>query len=136
PAMRSAACSTRAPPRRRRAPPARTTASAPTRRARRRAAAAPAAPAPVASGRASGPTWWVAAVPNTQIGRNLTIFAFFAVLSISGLIWLAIGTGQRFGPLPPQYILSFSVRDADGLAEGSDVRIAGIQVGKVNKITT
>jgi virulence factor Mce-like protein len=78
----------------------------------------------------------VVAVPNTRIGQNLTIVAFFAVLSISGLLWMAINTGQRIGPLPPQFIITFNVQDADGLVNGSDVRIAGVQVGKVNKVTT
>jgi virulence factor Mce-like protein len=78
----------------------------------------------------------VAVVPSTRIGQNLVIFLFFALLSVSGLLWLAINTGQRFGPLPPQYILNFEVRDAAGLVEGSDVRIAGVLVGKVRMITT
>lgn len=88
------------------------------------------------SGTASGPASWVAPVPSTRIGQNLVIFLFFGLLSISGLLWLAINTGQRFGPLPPQYILNFEVRDAAGLVEGSDVRIAGVLVGKVRTITT
>ena len=41
-----------------------------------------------------------------------------------------------FGPLPPLYRVSFNVRDADALAEGADVRIAGIPVGRVLKVDT
>ncbi|MEA2646111.1 MAG: phospholipid/cholesterol/gamma-HCH transport system substrate-binding protein [Chloroflexota bacterium] len=75
-------------------------------------------------------------MPSTHIGRNLFYFAIFAVFSLSGLLWMAINTGQRIGPLPPQFLVSFDVRDADGLVEGSEVRIAGVQVGKVNTVTT
>lgn len=75
-------------------------------------------------------------MPSNRIGQNLVIVAFFAVLSLSGLLFMAINTGQRIGPLPPQFIVTFNVRDADGLVEGSDVRIAGVLVGKVNTIVT
>ncbi len=75
-------------------------------------------------------------VPSTNIRQNATIIAFFALLSISGILFMAINTGQRFGPLPPQYRVSFNVKDADGLVEGSDVRIAGVPVGKVMAIQT
>ena len=75
-------------------------------------------------------------MPSTRIKQNLTILAIFTVFSLSGLLWLAINTGQRFGPLPPVYTVSFSVKDADGLVEGDDVRIAGIPVGKVLAVTT
>ncbi len=75
-------------------------------------------------------------MPSQRIRQNIIIVAFFALLSVSGLLFMAINTGQRFGPLPPQFIVTFNVQDADGLVEGSDVRIAGLPVGKVNKITT
>jgi virulence factor Mce-like protein len=75
-------------------------------------------------------------MPSTRVGQNLTIVAFFALLSLSGLLWLAINTGQRFGPLPPAYHIAFDVRDADALVDGDDVRIAGIPVGKVLEVRT
>src|SRR5438094_10232037 len=75
-------------------------------------------------------------MPSTKVGQNLTIFLFFTLLSVSGLLWLAINTGQRFGPLPPEHRVAFVVSDADGLTEGNDVRVAGIQVGKVLSIQT
>jgi virulence factor Mce-like protein len=75
-------------------------------------------------------------MPSTQIRQNATIILFFALISISGLLFMAINTGQRFGPLPPQYRVSFDVKDAAGLVEGSDVRIAGIPVGKVRSVQT
>ena len=75
-------------------------------------------------------------MPSTRIKQNLTFIAIFTVVSLSGLLWLAINTGQRFGPLPPAYRVSFEVRDADGLVEGDDVRIAGIPVGKVLTVVT
>src|SRR5258708_8994422 len=78
----------------------------------------------------------VAGMPRTNIRQNATIIAFFALLSISGILFMAINTGQRFCPLPPQYRVSFSVKDAAGLVEGSDVRIAGVPVGKVMAIQT
>ena len=78
----------------------------------------------------------MAAVPSTQIRQNATIILFFALLSVSGLLFMAINTGQRFGPLPPQYRVSFEARDAAGLVAGSDVRIAGIPVGKVTAVET
>jgi virulence factor Mce-like protein len=78
----------------------------------------------------------VADVPSTRIRENGIIIAFFALLSISGLLFMAINTGQRFGPLPPQYRVNFQVKDAAGLVEGSDVRIAGIPVGKVTSVQT
>ena len=75
-------------------------------------------------------------MPSTRIKQNFTVILFFALISISGLLLMAINTGQRFGPLPPNYIIYFPVKDADGLVEGSDVRIAGIPVGKVLLVTT
>jgi len=74
-------------------------------------------------------------MPSTRVGQNLAIVAVFAVLSIAGLLFMAVNTGQRLGPLPAQYQLAFTVADADGLPEGGDVRIAGIQVGKVTSVT-
>jgi virulence factor Mce-like protein len=78
----------------------------------------------------------VVAMPSTRIRQNATLILFFALFSVSGLLFMAINTGQRFGPLPPQYRISFNVKDADGLVEGSDVRIAGIPVGKVTSVQT
>jgi virulence factor Mce-like protein len=75
-------------------------------------------------------------MPSTRIRQNATVILAFALISISGLLFLALNTGQRFGPLPPQYRVSFDVKDADGLVEGSDVRIAGIPVGKVLAVMT
>jgi virulence factor Mce-like protein len=75
-------------------------------------------------------------MPSTRIRENGIIILFFALLSVSGLLFIAINTGQRFGPLPPQYRVSFNVKDADGLVEASDVRIAGIPVGKVVAVET
>ncbi|MGI8609600.1 MAG: MlaD family protein [Candidatus Dormibacteria bacterium] len=75
-------------------------------------------------------------MPSTSVKRNLVILTIFTVFSLSGLLWLAINTGQRFGPLPPAYNVGFTVRDADGLVEGDDVRIAGIPVGKVLLVQT
>jgi virulence factor Mce-like protein len=75
-------------------------------------------------------------MPSTRIKQNLFFIAIFTVISLSGLLWLAINTGQRFGPLPPAYNVSFTVQDADGLVEGDDVRIAGIPVGKVLTVRT
>src|ERR1700716_1265342 len=73
---------------------------------------------------------------STHVRQNATIILFFALLSISSLLFMAINTGQRFGPLPPQYRMAFEVKDADGLVEGSDVRIGGVPVGKVMAVTT
>jgi phospholipid/cholesterol/gamma-HCH transport system substrate-binding protein len=70
-------------------------------------------------------------MPSTRVKQNLIILSFFAALSLTGLVYMAINTGQRIGPLPPQFRLSFAVKDADGIAEGSDVRVAGIQIGRV-----
>ena len=75
-------------------------------------------------------------MPSTRVRQNATLILFFALLSISSLLFMAINTGQRFGPLPPQYRVAFEVRDADGLVEGSDVRIAGVPVGKVMAVAT
>jgi virulence factor Mce-like protein len=75
-------------------------------------------------------------MPSTRIRENAIIILFFALLSVSGMLFIAINTGQRFGPLPPQYRVSFDVKDADALVEASDVRIAGIPVGKVVGVET
>ncbi|GAC1575300.1 MAG: hypothetical protein NVS3B24_03790 [Candidatus Dormibacteria bacterium] len=75
-------------------------------------------------------------MPSTRIRQNIIFISIFTVVSLSGLLWLAINTGQRFGPLPPAYRVSFGVRDADGLVDGDDVRIAGIPVGKVLLVQT
>ena len=78
----------------------------------------------------------MADVPSTSIRQNAMIMVFFAMVSLGGLLFLAINTGQRFGPLPPVYKVSFAVKDADGLVEGADVRIAGVSVGKVMSMQT
>jgi virulence factor Mce-like protein len=70
-------------------------------------------------------------VPSTRVRENATIILFFALLSISGIPFMAVNLGQRIGPLPPLYRVSFEVKDADGILDGSDVRIAGVLVGKV-----
>ena len=93
-------------------------------------------PAAAASSRTSGPTSWVVAVPSQRLVQNFIVILFFALLSVSGLLFMSVNTGQRFGPLPPQFILTFNVKDADGLVQGSEVRVAGVHVGIVNKITT
>src|ERR1700737_3502230 len=75
-------------------------------------------------------------MPSTRVRENGILLAFFALISISGLLFIAINTGQRFGPLPPEYRISFEGKDADALVEASDVRIAGIPVGKVRAVET
>ena len=75
-------------------------------------------------------------MPSTRIKQNIIFISIFTVISLSGLLYLAIITGQRFGPLPQAYRVSFEVRDADGLVNGDDVRIAGIPVGKVLTVAT
>src|SRR3981081_137034 len=75
-------------------------------------------------------------MPSTHVRQNATIILFFALLSVSAMLFMAINTGQRFGPLPPQYRVAFEVKDADGLVEGSEVRIAGVPVGKVMAVAT
>src|SRR5258708_15608982 len=95
-----------------------------------------AAPGVATSSSSCGAASSVTDVPSTNIRQNATIIAFFALLSISGILFMAINSGQRFGPLPPQYRVSFNVKEADGLVEGSDVRIAGVPVGKVMAIQT
>lgn len=75
-------------------------------------------------------------MPSTRVRQNLIIIGIFAAVVLFGLVYIAINTGQRIGPLPPQQRVSFSVRDADGLPEGADVRIAGVGVGKVIRVYT
>ena len=75
-------------------------------------------------------------MPSTRVRQNVIIVAAFAVLSLAGLVYMAINTGQRVGPLPPQHRISFQVRDADGIPEGGEVRIAGIQIGKVLQVVS
>ena len=73
-------------------------------------------------------------MPSTRILQNALVVGAFAAFCIAGMFFMATSTGQRYGPLPIEYNVAFDVKDADGLPEGGDVRIAGIPVGKVEAV--
>jgi len=68
-----------------------------------------------------------------NIIRNAVMIAVFAAVCIFGMEFLAINIGQP-NPLTSDYTVHAVFSDADGIPTAADVRVAGVQVGKVTAI--
>jgi virulence factor Mce-like protein len=66
---------------------------------------------------------------------NGAIIAGFALLCIVGIEFLAVNIGQPV-PFAQNYTLHAAFSDADGLPNAADVRVSGVDVGKVTDVST
>lgn len=69
-----------------------------------------------------------------RVIRNAIYVALFAVVCILGMEFLAVNIGQP-NPLSADYTVHAVFTDADGVPTAADVRVAGVQVGKVTAIS-
>ena len=65
---------------------------------------------------------------------NAVLVAAFAVLCVVGMEFLAVNIGQP-NPLSADYTVHAVFTDADGVPTAADVRVAGVQVGKVTSVS-
>ena len=65
---------------------------------------------------------------------NAIIIGLFALLCVAGMEFLAVNIGQGV-PLTSLYNVHAVFADADGLPTAADVRVAGVDVGKVIDVT-
>lgn len=70
----------------------------------------------------------------SRIVFNAIAVALFAVVCLIGMEFLAINIGQP-NPLSSDYLVHAVFNDADGIPTAADVRVAGVQVGKVTAIS-
>jgi phospholipid/cholesterol/gamma-HCH transport system substrate-binding protein len=68
-----------------------------------------------------------------RILRNAIMVALFAVICVVGMEFLAVNIGQP-NPLSSDYEVHAVFTDADGVPTAADVRVAGVQVGKVTAV--
>jgi len=66
--------------------------------------------------------------------RNLAYVTGFALLCLSGLVYLAVNIGLRY-PGETGYALSAVFKDASGVVPQDEVRIAGVKVGSVLSVS-
>jgi len=69
-----------------------------------------------------------------RVLRNAIYVALFAVACILGMEFLAVNIGQP-NPLSSDYTVHAVFTDADGVPTAADVRVAGVQVGKVTAVS-
>lgn len=69
-----------------------------------------------------------------RVLRNAIYVTLFAVLCIVGMEFLAVNIGQP-NPLSSDYTVHAVFTDADGVPTAADVRVAGVQVGKVTAVS-
>jgi phospholipid/cholesterol/gamma-HCH transport system substrate-binding protein len=70
-----------------------------------------------------------------QVGLNELRVGIFVLVSIIILIFLILNASGDINPFTRKLHLKARFVDANGLREGSQVRLAGVRVGKVDKIT-
>lgn len=70
----------------------------------------------------------------SRILTNAVMIAVFAAACLIGMEFLAINIGQP-NPLSSDYQVHAVFTDADGVPTAADVRVAGVQVGKVTAIS-
>ncbi|HZS15024.1 MAG TPA: MlaD family protein [Candidatus Dormibacteraeota bacterium] len=68
-----------------------------------------------------------------RILRNAIMVAVFAAVCVLGMEFLAVNIGQP-NPLSSDYTVHAVFTDADGVPTAADVRVAGVQVGKVTAV--
>lgn len=66
--------------------------------------------------------------------RNAIMVGIFAIVCVVGMEFLAINIGQP-NPLSADYQVHAVFTDADGVPTAADVRVAGVQVGKVTTVS-
>jgi virulence factor Mce-like protein len=69
-----------------------------------------------------------------RILTNAIAVVLFAVVCVVGMEFLAVNIGQP-NPLSSDYKVSAIFPDADGIPTAADVRVSGVQVGKVTSIS-
>jgi len=70
-----------------------------------------------------------------QVSLNQLRVGIFVLVSIVILIFLILNASGDINPFAKKLHLKARFADANGLREGSEVRLAGVRVGKVDKIT-
>lgn len=70
-----------------------------------------------------------------QVSLNQLRVGIFVLVSIVILIFLILNASGDINPFTKKLHLKAQFSDANGLREGSEVRLAGVRVGKVDKIT-
>src|SRR5436190_9530340 len=70
-----------------------------------------------------------------QVSLNQLRVGIFVLVSIVILIFLILYASGDINPFTKKLHLKAQFSDANGLREGSEVRLAGVRVGKVDKIT-
>jgi virulence factor Mce-like protein len=66
--------------------------------------------------------------------RNAIMVGIFAIVCVLGMEFLAVNIGQP-NPLSADYQVHAVFTDADGVPTAADVRVAGVQVGKVTAVS-
>jgi virulence factor Mce-like protein len=69
-----------------------------------------------------------------RVVRNAIYVALFAAICIIGMEFLAVNIGQP-NPLSADYQVHAVFTDADGVPTAADVRVSGVQVGKVTAVS-
>src|SRR6267142_2832225 len=69
------------------------------------------------------------------VSLNQLRVGIFVLISIVILIFLILNASGDLNPFAKKLHLKARFADANGLREGSEVRLAGVRVGKVDKIT-
>lgn len=70
-----------------------------------------------------------------QVSLNQLRVGIFVLISIVILIFLILNSSGDLNPFTKKLHLKARFGDANGLREGSEVRLSGVRVGKVDKIT-
>ena len=70
-----------------------------------------------------------------SVSLNQLRVGIFVLVSIVILIFLILNASGDLNPFAKKLHLKARFADANGLREGSEVRLAGVRVGKVDKIT-
>src|SRR5918993_5862988 len=71
----------------------------------------------------------------TSISLSQVRVGIFVLLAIVVLIFLILNASGDINPFSTKLHLKARFADANGLREGSEVRLSGVRVGKVDKIT-
>src|SRR3954453_15697639 len=72
---------------------------------------------------------------NASISLRQVRVGIFVLIAIAILIFLVLNASGDINPFSRKLHLKSRFADANGLREGSEVRLAGVKVGKVEKIT-
>jgi phospholipid/cholesterol/gamma-HCH transport system substrate-binding protein len=70
-----------------------------------------------------------------QVSLNQLRVGIFVLISIVILIFLILNASGDLNPFSQKLHLKAQFGDANGLREGSEVRLSGVRVGKIDKIT-